>query len=96
MSGMQIQAPSGDTALGELDVAPVIPFSDEAEAIRIANDTESEMVHVDDQPLDDDPHVPFGGVRQSGLGRYNGEWIRDELTRTKLTSGQREDRDDPL
>jgi aldehyde dehydrogenase (NAD+) len=100
-------------------IAPVIPFSDETEAVEIANDTEyglsasvhagdlergrdiadaieSGMVHVNDQPLNDDPHVPFGGVKESGLGRYNGEWIVDELTRTKWISVQREDRDYPL
>lgn len=41
------------------------------------------MVHINDQPLNDDPHTAFGGVKDSELGRYNGEWIRDELARTK-------------
>lgn len=62
----------------------------------IADGIESGMVHIGDQPINDDPHVPFGGVKQSGLGRYNGEWIMDELTRTKWVSIQREPRDYPL
>lgn len=54
------------------------------------------MVHVDDQPLNDEPHVPFGGVKGSGLGRYNADAILREFTETKWISIQHEPREYPL
>lgn len=96
-------------------VAPVIPFSTDEEAIRLANDTinglsgsvhtrdirrgyliadniETGMVHVNDQSINDEPHVPFGGVKGSGMGRYNTETIIDEMTELKWISFQIEPR----
>ncbi len=100
-------------------IAPVIPFSDEDEAVELANDTdlgltgsvfstdlgrakrvadrmEAGMVHVNDQPINDEPHIPFGGVKNSGMGRYNGEAIMRELTEERWVSLQHERRDYPF
>jgi succinate-semialdehyde dehydrogenase/glutarate-semialdehyde dehydrogenase len=75
-------------------VAPIVAFEDEAEAIRLANDTEfglvsyvytrdlarglrvsealeSGMVGLN-RGLVSDPAAPFGGTKQSGLGREGG------------------------
>lgn len=41
----------------------------------IADRIEAGTVHINDQSIDDEPHVTFGGVTGSGLGRYNGEDI---------------------
>ncbi len=54
------------------------------------------MIHSNDQPINDEPHVPFGGMKQSGLGRYNGESLLEELTTTKVVSVQRERREYPF
>ncbi|WP_136715782.1 aldehyde dehydrogenase family protein [Halorientalis salina] len=100
-------------------VAPVVPFSDDEEAIELANATEfglsasvfsadrnraedaadaidAGMVHINDQPINDEGHVPFGGMKSSGMGRYNGEYIMREMTETKWISVQREPRTFPL
>jgi aldehyde dehydrogenase (NAD+) len=97
-------------------VAPVIPFSDDDEAIELANDTryglsssvfcddldrareladrvEAGMVHVNDQPINEEQNAPFGGVKDSGLGRYHAEWITRELTEPKWISVQHDERD---
>ncbi|NKE34284.1 aldehyde dehydrogenase family protein [Natronococcus sp. JC468] len=66
------------------------------QARRIADGIDTGMVHINDQPINDEPHVPFGGVKQSGLGRYNGESILEELTTTKWVSIQREPREYPF
>ncbi|MFP4632355.1 MAG: aldehyde dehydrogenase family protein [Halobacteriales archaeon] len=58
----------------------------------IAREIEAGMVHVNDQPMHDEPHMPFGGVKKSGVGRFNGEWIIDEMTETKWISEQSEQR----
>ncbi|WP_255170397.1 aldehyde dehydrogenase family protein [Natrononativus amylolyticus] len=66
------------------------------QARRIADGIETGMVHINDQPLNDEPHVAFGGTKQSGLGRYNAEEILEELTTTKWISVQREPREYPF
>ena len=40
------------------------------------------------QTVADEQHVPFGGEKNSGLGRFNGRWILEEMTRTHWTSVQ--------
>ncbi|ELZ13629.1 aldehyde dehydrogenase [Halovivax asiaticus JCM 14624] len=69
---------------------------DEAQARRIADGIETGMIHINDQPINDEPHVPFGGMKHSGLGRYNADSILDELTTTKWISIQREPRQYPF
>src|SRR5215212_1644963 len=73
---------------------PIVTFTDEAEAIRLANDTEyglvayvytrdlarglrvSEGIEAGmvglNRGLVSDPAAPFGGVKQSGVGREGG------------------------
>ena len=75
-------------------VAPIVTFTDEAEAVRMANDTEfglvaylytgdlarglrvSEAIEAGmvglNRGLVSDPAAPFGGVKQSGIGREGG------------------------
>ena len=70
--------------------------TDVERARSVARRMETGMVHVNDQPINDEPHVPFGGVKGSGLGRYNGESILREFTREKWISIQHEPREYPL
>ena len=48
------------------------------------------MVHINDQPINDEPHVTFGGVKGSGLGRYNGEDIMRKFAEECWISVQHE------
>jgi aldehyde dehydrogenase (NAD+) len=54
------------------------------------------MIHVNDQSVNDEPHVPFGGMKESGMGRYNGETIIAEMTELKWISFQIEPRSYPF
>jgi aldehyde dehydrogenase (NAD+) len=65
-------------------------------ARRIAKRIEAGMVHINDQTINDDPHIPFGGVKQSGLGRYNADTIMDAFTEYKWISTQNEPREFPF
>ncbi|KUP05627.1 aldehyde dehydrogenase [Bacillus coahuilensis m2-6] len=62
-------------------------------AMRIAREVETGMIHINDQPVNDEPHMPFGGEKKSGLGRFNGEWALEEFTTVKWVSIQRDKRD---
>ncbi|PTY38528.1 aldehyde dehydrogenase [Saccharospirillum sp. MSK14-1] len=87
-------------------VVPVIPFSSDAEAIRIANDTEYGLssgiisadeeralamarqlqtgsCHINCSSVNDEPHVPFGGMKASGLGNHGGRWSLETFSQTR-------------
>ena len=38
------------------------------------------MTHVNDIPVNDEANAPFGGEKNSGIGRFNGDWAIDEFT----------------
>ncbi|HAQ08481.1 MAG TPA: aldehyde dehydrogenase, partial [Bacillus bacterium] len=56
--------------------------------VEVAKQIESGMVHVNDQSVNDEPLVAFGGEKASGLGRFGGEWSLDEFTTTQWISAQ--------
>ena len=62
----------------------------------IADRIHTGMIHINDQPINDEPHVPFGGVGASGMGRYNGDAVLEEFTEEKWISVQRDERDYPF
>ena len=63
---------------------------------RVARQIESGMVHVNDMPVNDEPHMPFGGEKNSGIGRFNGDWVLNEMTTVQWVSVQHEPRDYPF
>jgi aldehyde dehydrogenase (NAD+) len=46
------------------------------------------MTHVNDSPANDLANSPIGGEKNSGLGRYNGEWAIEEFTTVHWISVQ--------
>jgi aldehyde dehydrogenase (NAD+) len=46
------------------------------------------MTHINDITVDDQPLAPFGGEKNSGLGRFNGEYIKEEVTRAHWITWQ--------
>lgn len=60
--------------------------------VELAKKVHTGMIHVNDLTINDEPIVAFGGEKQSGLGRLNGEWSLEEFTTLKWISvnyGQR-------
>ena len=43
-----------------------------------------------------EPHMPFGGEKNSGIGRFNGDWVLNEMTTVQWVSVQHEPRDYPF
>ncbi|KIF78458.1 aldehyde dehydrogenase, partial [Streptomyces sp. 150FB] len=46
----------------------------------LAKRLDTGMVHINDTSIDDQPLVAFGGTKNSGYGRLNGEWSLHEFT----------------
>jgi aldehyde dehydrogenase (NAD+) len=76
----------------EYGLAAAVQCDDLDRARSLADQIEAGMVHVNDHPLQEEPNAPFGGLKHSGLGRYNGEWVMDELIEAKWISVQHSDR----
>jgi acyl-CoA reductase-like NAD-dependent aldehyde dehydrogenase len=66
--------------------------NDMQKAMELAFSLESGMVHLNDCTVSDEPHAPFGGVKNSGFGREGGRFSMEEMTELKwitIQSGQR-------
>ncbi|MQS08001.1 aldehyde dehydrogenase family protein [Streptomyces alkaliphilus] len=56
-------------------------FSGNAErGARFALRVDAGMTHVNDQTVNDQANTAFGGEKDSGLGRFGGEWALEEFT----------------
>ncbi|HET6655001.1 MAG TPA: aldehyde dehydrogenase family protein [Gammaproteobacteria bacterium] len=72
-------------------------FSGDAErGLAFAQRMEVGMAHVNDHPVNDMPFSPFGGVKNSGIGRFNGEWAVAAFTTDQWISVQHKPRPAPF
>ena len=69
---------------------------DMAKGLRFARGIRAGMTHINDVSVNDESHLPFGGEKNSGIGRFNGEWVLEEFTRTHWVSMQHEPREYPF
>ncbi|WP_197706426.1 aldehyde dehydrogenase family protein [Magnetospirillum sp. 15-1] len=65
-------------------------------AMRFAQELESGIVHINSSTIEDNPHAPFGGVKDSGMGREGGQWSMEEMTETKWITIQQGVREYPF
>jgi aldehyde dehydrogenase (NAD+) len=56
--------------------------------VRFARRIETGMMHVNDSTVHDEPLVPFGGEKYSGMGRLNGDSSMEAFTTTQWISVQ--------
>jgi acyl-CoA reductase-like NAD-dependent aldehyde dehydrogenase len=61
---------------------------DNDKGFALAQQLESGIVHVNDQPVGDEPQMPFGGVKDSGWGRFGGRAAMDEFTELRWITVQ--------
>ena len=54
--------------------------SDADKGLELARRIQAGIVHVNDQPVGDEPQMPFGGVKDSGWGRFGGTAAIHEFT----------------
>ncbi|MEG6508865.1 aldehyde dehydrogenase family protein [Methyloligella sp. 2.7D] len=81
---------ANDTTYG---LSAAVVTNDLQKALDISMRLESGMVHVNDTTITDEPHVPFGGAKNSGFGREGGHYSWEEMTEVKwitMQMGQRQ------
>lgn len=76
---------SNDSNFG---LSAAIYTQDISDAMRYVAEVESGMVHVNGSSLHDEPHVPFGGTKDSGVGREGTEEDIEAMTEWKWVTIQ--------
>lgn len=80
----------------EFGLSAAILTNDVEKGERLALEIDSGTAHVNDMPAVLESHVPFGGTKNSGIGRFGHEWTIEEFTETKWVSIQNEKLDYPF
>jgi len=86
-------AMANDTPYG---LSASIFSNDFTKSMAIAERIESGIVHINDQTVHDEPQVPFGGMKDSGWGRFGGRAALEEFTELRWISIQRSPRHYPF
>jgi aldehyde dehydrogenase (NAD+) len=80
----------------EYGLSSAVFTRDVERGVRVALQVKAGMTHVNDQPVNDLPNCPFGGEKNSGLGRFGGDWIIEEFTTDHWISVQHTPRQFPF
>lgn len=73
---------------GDYGLSSAVFTRDMARGLRFARNIVAGMTHINDMTVDDQPNAPFGGEKNSGLGRFNGHYALDEFTRAHWVTWQ--------
>jgi aldehyde dehydrogenase (NAD+) len=76
---------ANETAYG---LAAGIITTDNERGLALAGGIESGIVHVNDQSVGDEPQMPFGGIKDSGWGRFGGTAAIHEFTELRWITTQ--------
>ncbi len=80
----------------EYGLSSAVFTRDTDRGVRFALRVQAGMTHVNDQPMNDENHVAFGGEKASGLGRFGGDWAIEEFTTDHWISVQHTPREFPF
>lgn len=70
----------------DFGLSGAIHTKDLARGVQLAKRIHTGMVHINDSTIADEPIIPFGGEKRSGIGRLNGQSSIDELTTLQWVS----------
>jgi vanillin dehydrogenase len=65
-------------------------------ALELAQQIESGICHINDATVHDEPQMPFGGVKDSGWGRFGGRAALEEFTELRWITIQETERHYPI
>ena len=86
-------ATANDTEYG---LSSAVFSGDVDAAMEVARRLETGMCHVNDSTVHDEPQMPFGGVKDSGWGRFGGRAALDEFTELRWITVQSDPREYPI
>jgi acyl-CoA reductase-like NAD-dependent aldehyde dehydrogenase len=72
----------------EYGLSSAVITNDLQKAMNFALKLEAGAVHINHCTIHDEPHVPFGGVKNSGLGKEGGRFLMEEMTELKWVTIQ--------
>lgn len=76
----------------DLGLAASVITGDTYRGTTLAARLEAGIVHVNDQPVNDEPHMPFGGVKDSGWGRFGLGFAAEEFSELQWVTARDQDR----
>lgn len=79
-SDEQAVAIANDTEYG---LSSGVITRNEQRGLAIAQALETGMCHINCSSVNDEPHIPFGGSKSSGVGRHGGRWSTETFTETR-------------
>lgn len=78
-------------------IARFLPKSEETKrAMDVALQIEAKHVHINGATVQNDANAPFGGMKASGYGKFDGEAVIDEFTELKWMTIESPDQQSPL
>jgi aldehyde dehydrogenase (NAD+) len=80
----------------EYGLSSAVFTRDEGRGLRFALGMQAGMTHINDQTVNDLPNAPFGGEKNSGIGRFGGNWAIEEFTTDHWITVQHTPRTYPL
>jgi aldehyde dehydrogenase (NAD+) len=80
----------------EAGLSGAVHTKDKERGFKFAKGWKTGMVHINDQSVNDEPGIAFGGEKKSGIGRFGREITLDEVTTYMWISDQEEPREYPL
>jgi vanillin dehydrogenase len=80
----------------EYGLAAAIFSEDVPAALELAQRIESGICHINDTTVQDEPQMPFGGVKASGFGRFGGRAALEEFTELRWITVQELPRQYPI
>jgi benzaldehyde dehydrogenase (NAD) len=86
-------AVANDTDYG---LAAAVFSNDVPAALELAQRIESGICHINDTTVHDEPQMPFGGVKNSGWGRFGGRAALEEFTELRWITVQEQPRHYPI
>lgn len=94
VSGMEEAISVGNDT--EYGLAAAVFSRDTERALDVARQLETGICHINGATIQDDPTMPFGGMKASGYGRFGGDAGVHEFTELRWLSVQNGSRDYPI
>jgi acyl-CoA reductase-like NAD-dependent aldehyde dehydrogenase len=69
---------------------------DPEDGLTVARRLHAGIIHVNDQPVNDEPQMPFGGVKDSGWGRFGVGYAAEEFTELQWVTSRADHREFPF